>query len=209
MRESEAVRHEETPEHTYLVREISRETEATPSSPFHMSSPFQESSDPPSPYRHPEPNTFTTVPGPWLPGDNPTLLYNDWDNVWGPDMPRKPDSDSGEDDLVSDDGWEGPGSYPLLLSDPDSEGEDRSDSEIPEDDPFDVALDALVNDGDLEGLGLCEDFGAAAEAEDMTEDRDINGLDEDWWPWANREVRALFLNFLVRLILNYFCRKLF
>ncbi|KAJ7254167.1 hypothetical protein C8J57DRAFT_1236895 [Mycena rebaudengoi] len=46
-------------------------------------------------------------PGPQLADDSDELIYDDWDQTWGPDMILKPQPDAGdaEEDRDTNDGW--------------------------------------------------------------------------------------------------------
>ncbi|KAJ7252875.1 hypothetical protein C8J57DRAFT_1660976 [Mycena rebaudengoi] len=187
MYESEACRHEMSSEHTRRVRELSA---APGSSPFHASSPpEQNSSQPPSPAAGGQLPLFRTTPGPRLPQDDEDMIYDDWDDTWGPGMAkRNAESDAGNEaeDCETNDGW-GDDEVPLLESDDDT------------DDPFNEfnpVVEAETRGEQFIGIGAVDEpdpFGSAVEAEEDFSENVRN--DAEWWPWNNREE---FANPLVR-----------
>jgi hypothetical protein len=144
----------------------------TPSSPVHVSSPPQASSDPPpfvlySPLPPSSPPIyaddyapeFETMAGPYLPGDDPDLIYDDYSGAWGAEMPHQNDN-------------------------PETTHKDDRDELIHED------LDGLDDEifegwSDNEGDGY---FGSLHEPDDLAKEEGIPSSDpDDWWPWENRE----------------------
>ncbi|KAF7339159.1 hypothetical protein MVEN_01993000 [Mycena venus] len=197
MHAADAIRHEESVEHTYLVREISKAGDP-PSSPFHMSSPPQYSSDPVSPGIDSEyiqrVVPFFTVPGPQLSVDGQELIYDDWDPVWESRMPTRPNADSLE---IDEDYFDTPDASDAFYGMPELLETDISDGEeAPDDDPFE-AVGQRSFEAEFEGVG--EEFvlniDDVPEEEDRSEPLDSSADAKNWWPWANREE---FANPLVR-----------
>ena len=197
---SEAIRHEDSREHIMRVREISRRGNEPPSSPMHMSSPPQEPSSDPTPV---EPETqmhsshsppFPTVPGPHLADDNPDLIYDDFDQVWGPSLATQSDYEEDEGDPTFD--W----SHlpPRLLSDNESETESAPDI-----DSLDAMTDGEESDTfDLEGFeghGLGETEQELSIEEQLLESDE--GSEDAWWPWPSREV-CITLSFHAAIFLT-------
>jgi hypothetical protein len=104
------------------------------------------------------------MPGPFLPGDDPDFIYDDYSGAWGLNMPcldskpRQPHDDVFQEDKHA--------------------GQDLGES----DEEF---------EGESEDTERVEYFGSLEEAEDLTEGG-IAQLNDpnDWWPWANCKVRV-------------------
>jgi hypothetical protein len=174
---SEAIHHEETPNHRALIMETNG-FPPPPSSLVHASSPTQMASDlpvyerqsslpPSSPpiYADDDIPEFSTMPGPFLSGDDPDFIYDDYSGAWGLNMPcLDPELRQPRDDVFLEDKYAGQD----LLGESDEEFE-----------------------GEAEDAERVEYFGSLQEAEDLTESgiTQINNPD-DWWPWANRKVRV-------------------
>ncbi|KAJ7138522.1 hypothetical protein C8R43DRAFT_1132056 [Mycena crocata] len=182
MHESEAARHESSRDHTNRVREIS----APPaSSPFHVSSPpEQHSSQPASPAVDTHFPPFQTISGPYLPGDDEDGIFDNWNPVWGPGMPEKPDEEPEE--LATNDGWEDDNGSDYLSDSGSVDGH----SLVPEDDPFDEFNHPVDSDSETEECSDNHDFGETVEHEDEDMSGPVNTKSE-WWPWANREEALL------------------
>lgn len=192
---AEAARHEESREHILLVRQISQAGDPL-SSPFHMSSPPQYSSDPASPTIDESPDIIVepllTVPGPQLAGDRPDVIYDDWDAVWESRMPTRPDADSPE----AEEYYFGHPDHSNEWYDPpdalDTDIDGSEEEEVPNDDPFETVSERT--EIDFEGVG--EEF--VLNIDELPEEQDHgpghfqSTSAEDWWPWASREVKYVY-----------------
>jgi len=173
MRFSEAVLHEETSSHRSFIHETN-DLPPPPSSPVHVSSPTQVDSDLPT-YEHQSPlpvssppiysddeiPNFSPMPGPFLDGDDPNAIYDDYSGAWGAIMPRLDDTEQASDENLHADERVG--------EEPEESDEDEFEGEAED-----------KNEGESY-------FGPSYEVEDLTEDSSSSNS-EDWWPWANREV---------------------
>jgi hypothetical protein len=105
---------------------------------------------------------FSAMPGPFLDGDDPGTIYDDYSGAWGATMPRLEDAEKPKA----------------------SEGNLREDKQVgqeaeeSDDDEF---------EGEAEDEGDAY-FGHSDEVEDLTEDNYLSNP-ADWRPWVNCEVR--------------------
>lgn len=164
------------------IRDISH-ADQTPLSPVHFSSPIQLSSGLPSEQEsdHSFP-LLNTLPGPCIPGNDEDAIYDNWDTVWGTQIPHCDDLSKsnhlGSDDLNPEQGWD---NYlpPLIDMDSDDEESIAADDGMDEWCGSGVAKPAGNNDSD--------DPDDQEELEDLAADH-IPTSDADWYPWANQEV---------------------
>jgi hypothetical protein len=176
---AEAEDHEDTEQHVTIVRDLDRAV--PPSSPPPASSPPQAQSDPPeisrsspapvsSPSQCVSPLSQSSSPQPSSPPIYSEMPHSDIFTVQGPHL------ESDGDDLIYDN-WAG--SWGLQMPKlPENEVESGDET-----------------DAEFEGEGECEEvkdyYGASVEEVDLTaDDGSKNANPDDWWPWANREVRV-------------------
>jgi hypothetical protein len=174
---AEAEDHEDTEQHVTIVRDLDRAV--PPSSPPHASSPPQAQSDPPeisrsspapmsSPSQCVSPLSQSSPPQPSSP-IYPEIPHGDIFTVQGPYL-------EGDGDNLIYDNWAG--SWGLQM--PNS--------------PEDEVISGDETEVEFEGEGECgaevkDYYGASVEEADLTDNGLQNANPDDWWPWANREVR--------------------